>query len=159
MKKEHLKIAIFLMIFIQGVYLFKQSYGLGISLTPSLPYYVFIINKKNLDFKKDDLIVFKYPGTKIYSYEEGEQFVKIAACFPKDNLTVNENYEYFCNGKNIGKAPLQDGKGIELQHFIFNGIIPENEYFVIGTHPKSWDSKYWGFVSKNQITGTAKGLL
>ncbi len=159
MKKGYLKIAIFFLIFIQGIYLFKQSYGLGISLTPSLPYYVFIINKKNLDFKKDDLIVFKYPGENIYSYKKDEQFVKIAACFPNDYLTVNDNYEYFCNSKNIGKAPLKDGKGMELQHFIFNGIIPENEYFVIGTHPKSWDSKYWGFVSKNQITGTAKGLL
>lgn len=159
MKKEYLKITIFLMIFVQGIYLFKQSYGLGISLTPSLPYYVFIINKKNLNFKKDDLIVFKYPGENIYSYKKDEQFVKIASCFPNDNLKVDENYEYFCNGKSIGKAPLRDGRGIELQHFIFNGIIPDNKYFVIGTHPKSWDSKYWGFVSKERIIATAKGLI
>jgi conjugal transfer pilin signal peptidase TrbI len=158
MKKEYLKIAIFLMIFAQGIYTFKQSYGVGFSVTPSLPYYVFLIDKKHLSFKKNDLIVFKYPGENIYNYKKDEQFVKIASCFPGDNLEVKD-FEYFCNAKSIGIAFSKDGKGKELKPFIFSGIIPKNEYFVVGTHPKSWDSKYWGFVSKERIVATAKGLI
>lgn len=157
--KRYLKILIPLMIFGHGIFLLKQSYGIGFSVTPSLPYHIFLIDKKNLNFKKDDLIVFQYPGENIYNFEKNESFIKSAKCFPGDTLKTNTNYEYFCNGKNIGKAYLEDSNGKKLDHFIFNGIIPQNKYFVTGTHPKSWDSKYWGFVNKKRIIATAKGLL
>lgn len=157
--KQYLKISIFLMIFFHGVYILKQSYEVGFSATPSLPYHVFLINKKNLNFNKNDLIVFKYPGKNIYNYKKNESFVKIVSCIPGEILKTNENYEYFCNEKKIGKAVLEDSQGKQLNPFIFNGVIPNNKYFVIGTHSKSWDSKYWGFVPKNNITATARGLL
>lgn len=159
MKREYLKIAIFLIIFFHGIYILKQSYGIGFSVTPSLPYFVFLIDKKDLEFKKNDLLVFKYPGKNIYNYKTDESFVKILSCVPGEILKTNENYEYFCNGKNIGKALLLDGSGKSITPFFFNGVIPNNKYFVIGTHPKSWDSKYWGFVSKDRIIATAKGLI
>lgn len=158
MKKEY-KIAIVFLLIIQGVFLFRQSYSLGISLTPSLPYTIFLMDKKDKEFEKNDLIVFKYPGENIYSYKTGEQFVKIATCFPGDKLIVTLELDYFCNDIKIGKGYQKDSDGKDLKHFIFNGFIPENNYFVTGTHPKSWDSKYWGFVSKDSIIGTAKGLL
>jgi len=158
-KKNILPVFILLAIIAHGIYLFKQNYFLGFSLTPSLPYNVFFVNKKDKEFIKNDLIVFAYPGQNIYAYKTGEKFVKIASCFPNDILITNENLEYYCNGKIIGKAYLYDSQGKRLSHFRFNGPIPKDKYFVTGTHPKSWDSKYWGFVSKDTIIGKAKGLL
>lgn len=159
MNKLYLKITIFLMIFFHGVYILKQSYGIGFSVTPSLPYYVFLIDKKNLDFKKNDLIVFKYPGENVYNYKTDESFVKIVSCISGETLNTFDNYEYFCNGEYIGKALTKDGIGKNLNPFVFNGVIPNNKYFVSGTHSKSWDSRYWGFVSKDKIIATAKGLI
>jgi len=158
-KKNSLPIFILLAVIAHGVYLFKENYSLGISFTPSLPYSLFFVDKKHINFVKNDFIVFFYPGQNIYAYKTGEKFVKIAKCFPNDILTTNENREYLCNGKNIGKAYLNDSQGKRLSRFRFNGSIPQNKYFVIGTHPKSWDSKYWGFVSHENIIGKAKGLL
>jgi signal peptidase I len=156
--KLNLKIFIFLMIFFHGIYILKQSYGIGFSVTPSLPYYAFLIDKKDLTFSKKDLIVFKYPGENVYNYKTDESFVKIVSCVPGEILKT-KNYEYFCNDEYIGKALLKDGQGKSLNPFVFNGIIPKNNYFVTGTHQKSWDSKYWGFVSKDRIIATAKGLI
>lgn len=157
--KLNLKIFIFLAIFINGIYILKQNFGIGFSATPSLPYYVFLINKKNLNFTKKDLIVFKYPGKNIYNYKTDESFVKIVSCMPGEILKTDEKYEYFCNGEYIGKALLKDGQGKSLEPFFFNGIVPTDKYFVVGTNLKSWDSKYWGFVSKDRIIATAKGLI
>lgn len=159
MKKSILPFFIVLGIIAHGVYLFKQNYHLGISLTPSLPHTLFFVNKKDKKFTKDDYIVFSYPGQTIYAYKNGEAFVKVAKCFPNDILTTTKDLTYFCNDKKIGQAYLQDSKGNKLPHFVYNGTIPHNNYFVIGTHPKSWDSKYWGFVSSDEIMGKAKGLL
>lgn len=105
------------------------------------------------------MIVFKYPGEDIYNYKKDEQFVKIVSCISGESLITNENYEYFCNGEFIGKALLKDGEGKSLKPYVFNGVIPNNKYFVSGTHPKSWDSRYFGFIDKNRIIATAKGLI
>ena len=98
MSKNLLLFTIFLMIFFFVIYTLSKSYKIGFSATPSLPYYVFLIDKKDLDFKKNDLIVFKYPGEDIYNYKKDEQFVKIVSCISGESLITNENYEYFCNG-------------------------------------------------------------
>ena len=57
------------------------------------------------------------------------------------------------------KALLKDGEGKSLKPYVFNGVIPNNKYFVSGIHPKSWDSRYFGFIDKNRIIATAKGLI
>jgi len=156
---KYLKILILLLITGHGIFLLQQSYKLGFSITPSLPYHVFLIDKKNLNFKKNDFIVFQYPGENIYSFKTNEFFIKSVRCFPGNILKTNMNYEYFCNSTNIGRAYLEDSNGKKINHFVFNGVVPKDMYFVTGTHPKSWDSKYWGFVNKKRIIATAKGLL
>lgn len=152
-------IFIILAIIAHGVYILKQSYMIGFSATPSLPYSVFLVDKKDTKFLKNNLIVFSYPGKDIYNYKHGNQFVKVVSCMPNELLQTNNNFEYFCNGQKISQAQFVDSKGEKLPHFVFNGPIPKDNYFVLGTHLKSWDSKYWGFVSKDRIIGTAKGVL
>lgn len=156
---RQLKFFLFIGVFSIGIYSLSQSYGIGFSSTPSLPFNIFIMDKNNFYFTKNDLIVFKYPGEDIYNYKKDEKFVKKVSCFSGDRLEVDISYNYFCNGVKIGQALLQDGDGRKLEPFIFNGIIPDNQYFVSGTHIKSWDSRYWGFVSKDRIIGKAKGII
>ena len=54
-----------------------------------------LIDKKDLEFKKNDLLVFKYPGKNIYNYKTDESFVKILSCVPGEILKTNENYERY----------------------------------------------------------------
>lgn len=158
-KRKSLPFLIILAMLAPLLYLFKKNYAVGFSITPSLPYYVFFIDKTNTKVVKNDLVAFYYPGQNVYSFQTGEEFVKIAICLPNEILTVNTNLEYFCNGKKISQAKKEDSKGKKLTPFLFNGSIPKDKYFVIGTHPNSWDSKYWGFVSKDSIFAKAKGIF
>lgn len=44
---------------------------------------------------------------------------------------------------------------IKVEQFIFNGVIPKDKFFVMGTHPRSFDSRYWGFVDRKDIKGVS----
>jgi len=37
--------------------------------------------------------------------------------------------------------------------------IPEGYYFVVGTHPRSYDSRYFGLISKKEIISKIEPLL
>lgn len=63
---------------------------------------------------------------------------------------VDEYGQYYCNNL-IGRANKVDGNNKEIENFKFNGIIPKDKIFVVGTHALSHDSKYFGFVDKSQI--------
>ena len=150
----------FIVIWLAFIKIISLKYNIAISSTPSLPYALFILDKK-YDFKeikKDAIIAFKYPGKNKYVYNHNDLFIKIIKCVPGDYLRVFDK-KYYCNKKYIATALDKDSQGKKIDNFKFNGIIPKGKYFVIGTHPRSFDSRYWGFVDKNKIIAIAKGLI
>ena len=53
-----------------------------------------------------------------------------------------------------------DGKGQKLKSFeIVEEIIPTNKYFLMGTNPKSYDSRYYGYIDEKDIIGVTYGLI
>ncbi|WP_325099558.1 S26 family signal peptidase [Campylobacter sp. TTU-622] len=56
--------------------------------------------------------------------------------------------KYYCDNVFLGIAQKTDKDGNKVEQFIFNGVIPKDKFFVMGTHPRSFDSRYWGFVDK-----------
>ena len=55
-------------------------------------------------------------------------------------LALKEVIYYVENG-------VKDSKGNDLPIFKYQGLIPEQQYFMIGTNPRSYDSKYYGFIN------------
>ena len=70
--------------------------------------------------------------------------VKRVGCLAGDHLSEKDG-SFFCNDKLIAK--VQDG----MKHFAFNGTVPIGQYFLIGDNPKSYDSRYCGFIAKEAI--------
>ena len=70
----------------------------------------------------------------------------------------NQSGKYYCTGDFIGGALPQDRKGNTVQDFKWNGIIPKDSFFVMGTHTYSFDSRYWGFVTKKDVKGVVVWL-
>ena len=138
------------------IYYPLQPYRIGLVDSPSI-YTKLVMYKKinplgiKFDIIKDNLYIFEFPKDTSY-YKKGTEFVKYAKCLPGDKLEV-KNLKYYCNGKYIDKARTKDSKGREVKPFVFNGIIPENKIFMYAPHPKSYDSRYWGFLDKNKIKG------
>ena len=122
----------------------------------------FYVNRLDRHIPLNKIFVFKFKGSKLYPSDD--LFVKFLKCAPKDRLKtikIKDHYGYYCNGKYLGygRNYSDHGKGFKLPHFIYNGIVPKGDYFAMGTAWDSYDSRYWGFVKKDEIVGIAYPLI
>ncbi len=86
------------------------------------------------------------------------QMLKKVGCLPGDQLITDETHHFFCNGRLLGQALESDSKGQPLPRFSFNGPVPVDKLFMVGTHPRSYDSKYFGFIDAHEISHQALPL-
>jgi conjugal transfer pilin signal peptidase TrbI len=124
---------------------------LAFSPTDSVGYRVFFISGGTADhLKNDDFVIFPLytetaPGCRPCTV------VKKIACMEGESLTVNHR-NFFCNGKYIGTAKTHSKDGDPVTTFIYNGVIPANKLFVMGACRDSYDSRYFGFIDKKDVT-------
>jgi signal peptidase I len=122
-----------------------------------------------------DIIVFKFP------FDDHPHYVKRVIGLPGDRLRII-NQRVYINGEPLEEPyvvhdPLgADSFGDDFpptnRYFLESGlraewatrlfdyvdrsslVIPPNRYFVMGDNrDRSWDSRYWGFVSRDAIMG------
>ena len=143
-----------------GIFLFTKNVGyIGLNYSESLPTLIFYVDRLSREgtFQRGDYLVFHHPGDR---FVKEMDMVKKLICLPGDVLTVDRNSrKFYCNGSFIGTAKQTTRKGEPAPLFIWNGAIPEGKYFVMGIHPDSYDSRYYGFVSQERIIGKAYPLL
>lgn len=152
-----------------GDYLFVNKFifgGRGAWYERLLPY---------RDIRRGDVIVFKFP------YDDHAHFVKRVIGLPGDRIRILDQRVYV-NGRRtdepyVAHDPAADDpfgdnfppteryfliRGIryewasELMSHVRNGelIVPPENYFVMGDNrDHSWDSRYWGFVSRDAVMG------
>jgi len=75
---------------------------------------------------------------------------KRVACMDGQLLEKRE-LEYYCDNFLIGKAKTKSMTGNPLTPFEYNGRVPDNYVFLLGDHPDSYDSRYWGFAEKDTL--------
>ena len=135
---------------------------ISISATNSVGYHVFYVSYQPTDIRKGEYAVIKVNVKSFNVKEVRNEFrkfktnliVKQIACVPGDNLTV-KGYVFYCNGKFLARAKKTALDGEKLTHFKYNGIIPKGFYFAYGKDKNSFDSRYFGFVSRKEIVGIA----
>jgi signal peptidase I len=121
--------------------------------------------------KRGDIIVFRYPT------DIQQTFVKRCMGVPGDRIRI-VNKQVYINGKplvepykynktdyidsyrdNFPGEPnvtLERGAIEMLENNVENGevVVPPNSYFAMGDNrDSSWDSRYWGFVPRQNIIG------
>ncbi len=119
--------------------------------------------KKNIvpfgEPKRGDVIVFEFPKDKKKDYVKrviglpGDRFeIKNNKVYINNILHINEPYAVF---KNSDKTDLKFLSGEKKNHKNYGPLlIPEDSFFVMGDNrDRSYDSRYWGFVSRKAIKG------
>ena len=120
---------------------------ISVTVTPSLGHRIFfLIEPESLDFKEGDYLLFH---KQLYQAQT-DQLLKIVGCAPGQLLRV-ENSEYYCGEKYLAHALDHDSKGRPLSKFIYNGPVPAGSLFMVGNHPRSYDSKYFGFIHADSV--------
>ncbi|MEM7828247.1 MAG: S26 family signal peptidase [Candidatus Aenigmatarchaeota archaeon] len=125
----------------------------------SLPEKVYIWDSRSTKFKKGDYVEFNPP---LSFYTMGKVLIKRIVCMPGEELIVKKhiaknvtpeeqeyNYEYYCNGEFLGYSLKNDTMGFSLHSYTKSGKL--HGYFVMGTHRRSYDSRYFGPVEDSRI--------
>ncbi len=77
--------------------------------------------------------------------------MKRIACLAGQYLMVTIS-KVFCDGLEIGTLRAANMKGEPIAPALYNGIIPKGQAFVMGDHPHSYDSRYFGLIQIMWIT-------
>lgn len=107
---------------------------------------------------RGDLIVFKYPE------DPAKDFVKRVVAVSGDRVEIKDKVLYV-NGIEV-KEPYVSHQEADMIPASQNPrdnygpqVIPKDSYFVLGDNrDKSYDSRFWGPVSKDKVKGTVKNL-
>lgn len=125
-----------------------------VSTSPSLKHRIFFLTRVNSEIKIGDYLVFRHKDSGFVQKKldpENDRMIKKVGCRPGEILSTDVERNYFCGQKMLGVALKTDSKGRSLPLFQFSGPVPEDSYFMVGTNPRSFDSKYFGFVHADDI--------
>ena len=104
------------------------------------------------EIKRGDVIVFIYPE------DAKKDFIKRMVGLPGDVVEIR-NGTIYINDKPVLNPVFNQRYYYNRGDFAKDGqklVVPEGNYFVLGDNSgSSKDSRYWGFVPKNNILGEA----
>lgn len=124
---------------------------LTITLTDSVKHRVFwMTDVDTKEIKRGDYLLFTQDHPWKEKYRGITKIVKEVGCVEGDILT-QQGAEYFCNGESMGFALPADSAGNQLPRFGFHGMVPHGKFFLRGHDIKSYDSKYYGFITNESI--------
>jgi signal peptidase I len=105
--------------------------------------------------QRGDIVVFIYPE------DRSKDFIKRLIGLPGDTIEIHDK-KIFING-----LPYNDKHGVHVDNLVIPGAVqprdnfgpvtvPEGSLFVMGDNrDESYDSRFWGFVSKKDVLGKA----
>jgi signal peptidase I len=108
--------------------------------------------------RRGDLIVFEYPE------DPSKDFIKRVVAVGGDTVEI-KNKVLVVNGKEV-QEPYVSHKEADIIPASQNPrdnfgpqVIPDNSFFVLGDNrDRSYDSRFWGAVTKDKVKGTVKNL-
>jgi conjugal transfer pilin signal peptidase TrbI len=129
--------------------LFLHFTQLGINMTPSLPYKLFL-TLKGSGFQKGDLVTIVGHPTPYYP---NAHFTKHVKGIGGDQITTHHQKLYI-NDEEIGVLLARTIEGHPLTPQQAQ-VIPEGMLFVAASHDRSFDSRYleFGLVPLNKVVG------
>ena len=132
-----------------------------VATSGSLDHRVFLLRPVSAQIETGDYLVFRHRDLAQVRQGLGanrERMIKRVGCRPGEWLQVDAEYRFSCNGRPLGQALATDSQGRPLPQFTHNGPVPAGQLFLVGTHPRSYDSRYFGFVDAHEILHQALPL-
>ncbi len=146
-------VAIFLFVYL----LILQPHKIkGTSMEPNFPDGEYLLTDKVTfrvrDPKRGDVIVFEAPDA------PGEEYIKRIIGLPGEKVHLS-NGNVYINDEKLDEHYLVSNLPTTAGIFLPDNqdiIVPNSNYFVLGDNrPASSDSRTWGFVAKDKISGRA----
>ncbi len=156
----------FLIVLLVGIK--NMMYSFNMSSSMPIGYYR-LLNAENIH--KDDLVIIclKDSSFKKDAIERGYlEVVNHARCNivpllkkvvaeEQDHILVNSEGVFINNNFIENSKPIPtDSQGRKLTIAEIDKTLSKDEYFVLGEHPKSFDGRYFGIITKDEILNKAE---
>lgn len=133
--------------------------GIDLQEVRCLPWRVYLLKLgRPSEFARGSYVAFKPRGGLMGSKFEGRLVGKMVAGVPGDTLVVR-NDEAYINGHLIGKLVLLPKLGAKSGAFDRRETVPEGKILVVGTDPRSYDGRYWGFLDQQDVIGNVSPVF
>lgn len=132
---------------------FNQDVKIFFNITSSIRPGLYIMREynKKLPLKKGTFIIFSVPEKAVKNRKYYQNFIKEIVGVYGDSIEVIDNKIYI-NQEFKGDIFEKDSYGNSIRTLKEGKQeIKENEYFVMGENPKSYDSRYWGAIKQQDI--------
>ena len=148
----------------------------SVTMTPSLIHRIYLISliADAREIKKDSYVLFTMRKSYVTNgqpadvmsavlsggkHKDGKAspVMKIARCIPGEYLRVADR-RYYCNNVYLGTAKEYSLRGEKVDHFLYDGVIPQGKLFVMGEHRDSFDSRYFGFIEVTDVTAIGHAI-
>ncbi|MDY2523024.1 signal peptidase I [Weissella confusa] len=144
----------------------------GDSMQPNLQNNQIVMVNKQGEIKLGEVVVFNAYGVDPNATTPDEKYIKRVIGVPGDTVS-DVNGVLRVNGKVVDQSFISENEQVATNNRVgdwtslaelgqsqnwqgpISGKVPAGYYFVLGDHRSiSNDSRYWGFVPKNKISGT-----
>ena len=132
-----------------------------VATSPSLDHRVFLLRPVPAQIETGDYLVFRHRDLAQIRQGLGanrERMITRVGCRPGEWTQLDAEYRFSCDGRSLGQALATNSQGHPLPRFTHNGPVPAGQLFLVGTHPRSYDSRYFGFVHAHEILHQALPL-
>lgn len=126
--------------------------GIDPQLITSLPYRLWLIDTADETFTRGDYVRFLTDDRHSRFFSPGTPLVKRIVAVPGDHVVVTDGV-VIVNGRVRTELYLVPALGKPEGAFDRDLIVPERHYWLMGTNPYSYDSRYWGLVGQQQVVG------
>ena len=144
-------------------YSFQSRFHIGVDTqeTLSMGKRIFVIDLKDHQLQKGDVYVFRTVGAEPV-YKDGTELVKRMVAMPGDTVEITDTFDILVNGESVAKGlwHLREAEqNLVLERFTGKRILKENQFWMCGESFKSFDSRYFGTISAEQIKGKAYAIF
>lgn len=131
----------------------------AVTLTPSTDHRIFFLKKGPMreELEKGSYVMFDIRSGYI-DHGASHGVIKRIACAEGGQLST-EGDTFYCEGRKVAVAKSRSFAGVKLPRFDFSGKVPAGMIFVAGEHRDSFDSRYFGFLRKEEVKALAYPLF
>jgi len=139
---------------------FKEKHRIGLDLNDvrCLPWRVYYLTFSRGPFSKGQYVAFVARNGIMGQRFEGKLVGKQVAGVHGDHVVIKGD-EIYINDQHVSTLYLRQKLGRPPGYFDRDLIIPENQLLLLGTEPHSYDGRYWGFISSQQILGVVDPIF
>lgn len=118
----------------------------------------FLIDRHDQNLWRGDLVAFRADARMAPWFPVGRTVVKIVTGVGGDRVSVGLR-QSLVNGEAVAEGlALAEKLGRPAPQYVRDETVPGGALWVTGTHPQSFDSRYWGVVRDDHIIGRAYAL-